>query len=144
MSYMDSFGLPNNQSIISDGKNCCHISELSLGGTSAPELRREQGISNAMFYKWRSKFGGMKELGDENRRLKKWNGRLPRKGDDAASRAVSAASGIGHASDATAISEVSHDAKQRVTRSTDGIWRSDGGWQSRSGSGNGRCLGTAS
>jgi putative transposase len=40
---------------------------------------REHGISNATFYKWRSKFGGMdaflmarmKELEDENRRLKK-------------------------------------------------------------------------
>jgi len=64
------------------------ILKQAEGGSPAPKLRREQGISNAMFYKWRSKFGGMKELGDENRRLKKWNGRLPRKGDDAASRAV--------------------------------------------------------
>jgi len=44
-----------------------------------PELCRAHGISNATFYKWRSKFGGMdaslmsrmKELEDENRRLKK-------------------------------------------------------------------------
>ena len=49
------------------------------GGTPAPELCRAHGISSATFYKWRSKFGGMdasmmarlKELGDENRRLKK-------------------------------------------------------------------------
>ncbi len=48
-------------------------------GTSVPELCREHGISSATFYKWRSKFGGMdasmisrlKELEDENRRLKK-------------------------------------------------------------------------
>ena len=48
-------------------------------GTPVPELCREHGISSAMFYKWRSKFGGMdvslmsqlKELQDENRRLKK-------------------------------------------------------------------------
>jgi len=48
-------------------------------GTPAPELCRERGISSATFYKWRSKFGGMdaslmarlKELEDENRRLKK-------------------------------------------------------------------------
>ena len=40
---------------------------------------REHGISTATFYKWRSKFGGMdaslmgrmKELEEENRRLKK-------------------------------------------------------------------------
>jgi len=48
-------------------------------GTPVPELCREHGISSAMFYKWRSKFSGMdaslmsqlKELQDENRRLKK-------------------------------------------------------------------------
>ncbi len=43
------------------------------------ELCREHGISNASFCKWGSRFGGMdasimvrlKELEDENRRLKK-------------------------------------------------------------------------
>jgi putative transposase len=48
-------------------------------GSPVPELCREHGISSACFYKWRSKFGGMdasmmsqlKELQDENRRLKK-------------------------------------------------------------------------
>ena len=48
-------------------------------GTPVPELCREHGNSSATFYKWRSKFGGMevsmvarmKELEDENRRLKK-------------------------------------------------------------------------
>lgn len=48
-------------------------------GISAPELCREHGMSSATFYKWRSKYGGMdasmvtrlKELEDENRRLKK-------------------------------------------------------------------------
>jgi len=48
-------------------------------GVSAPELCRTHCISTATFYKWRSKFGGMdvpmvarmKELEDENRRLKK-------------------------------------------------------------------------
>lgn len=48
-------------------------------GTAVPELCREHGISSATFYKWRAKFGGMdvslmakmKELEDENRRLKK-------------------------------------------------------------------------
>jgi putative transposase len=48
-------------------------------GTPVPELCRTHGISNATFYKWCSTFGGMdaslmsrmKELEDENRRLKK-------------------------------------------------------------------------
>ena len=49
------------------------------GGLAVPELCRELGISTATFYKWRAKFGGMevpmvarmKELEEENRRLKK-------------------------------------------------------------------------
>jgi len=48
-------------------------------GTPVPDLCRQHGISSATFYKWRSKFGGMdasmvsqlKEVQDENRRLKK-------------------------------------------------------------------------
>jgi putative transposase len=48
-------------------------------GAPVPELCREHGMSSATFYKWRSKYGGMdaslmarlKELEDENRRLKK-------------------------------------------------------------------------
>ncbi len=48
-------------------------------GLSAAELCRKHGISDATFYKWRSKYGGMevsdakklKNLEDENRRLKK-------------------------------------------------------------------------
>lgn len=48
-------------------------------GTGVPDLCREHGISAATFYKWRSRFGGMdaslmtrlKELEEENRRLKK-------------------------------------------------------------------------
>ncbi|MBT3436839.1 MAG: transposase [Oceanospirillaceae bacterium] len=48
-------------------------------GTTVPDLCREHGISSASIYKWRAKFGGMdvslmkrmKELEDENRRLKK-------------------------------------------------------------------------
>ena len=48
-------------------------------GTPVPTLCREHGISSATFYKWRSKYGGMdvsmmarvKELEEENRRLKK-------------------------------------------------------------------------
>lgn len=55
------------------------ILKQAEAGTPAPELCREHGISSATFYKWRAKFGGMdvslmarmKELEDENRRLKK-------------------------------------------------------------------------
>ena len=55
------------------------ILKQAEGGSPVPELCREHGISSATFYKWRSKYGGMdaslmrrmKELEDENRRLKK-------------------------------------------------------------------------
>jgi putative transposase len=48
-------------------------------GFSATDLCRKHGISDATFYKWRSKYGGMevsdakklKALEEENRRLKK-------------------------------------------------------------------------
>lgn len=49
------------------------------GGMSVPELCRGHGMSTALFYRWRAKYGGMdssmiaqmKALEDENRRLKK-------------------------------------------------------------------------
>jgi putative transposase len=55
------------------------ILKQAESGTPVPALCREYGMSNASFYKWRSKFGcmdaslmkRMKELEDENRRLKK-------------------------------------------------------------------------
>ena len=55
------------------------ILKLAEEGTPVPQLCREHGMSSASFYKWRAKFGGMdasmlarmKELEDENRRLKK-------------------------------------------------------------------------
>src|SRR5450631_3620197 len=48
-------------------------------GVSVVELCREHAISNASFYKWRAKYGGMdasmmaetKAIQEENRRLKK-------------------------------------------------------------------------
>ena len=56
-----------------------NILKKAEGGTPVPELCREHGMSSATFYKWRAKFGGMdaslmarlKELEEENRRLKK-------------------------------------------------------------------------
>ncbi len=55
------------------------ILKQAEAGTPVPELCREHGMSTALFYRWRSKYGGMdtstikrlKELEDENRRLKK-------------------------------------------------------------------------
>ena len=55
------------------------ILKQAEAGISAPKLCREHGMSSATFYKWRAKYGGMdtsmvarlKELEDENRRLKK-------------------------------------------------------------------------
>lgn len=56
-----------------------NILKQAEAGTPVTELCREHGMSDATFYKWRAKFGGMdvsmmarmKELEDENRRLKK-------------------------------------------------------------------------
>ena len=55
------------------------ILKQAEAGTPVPTLCREHGMSSATFYKWRAKYGGMdaslmkrmKELEDENRRLKK-------------------------------------------------------------------------
>ncbi len=49
------------------------------GGVPVAELCREHGMSNASFYKWRAKYGGMdasmiaqtKDIEEQNRRLKK-------------------------------------------------------------------------
>ena len=55
------------------------ILNQAKAGVPIPELCREHGMSTATFYNWRSKYGGMdvsmmsrmKELEEENRRLKK-------------------------------------------------------------------------
>jgi putative transposase len=55
------------------------ILKQAEAGSPVPELCREHGFSSATFYKWRAKFGGMdaslmarlRELEEENRRLKK-------------------------------------------------------------------------
>ena len=56
-----------------------NILNQAEAGTPVAELCREHGMSDATLYKWRAKFGGMdvsmmarlKELEEENRRLKK-------------------------------------------------------------------------
>ena len=61
------------------GKPDHRIFKQVEAGTPVPELGREHGMSNASFYKWRSKYGGMdaalttrmKELEAENARLKR-------------------------------------------------------------------------
>ena len=55
------------------------IIKQAESGVPISELCREHGMSSASFYKWRAKYGGMdaslmarmKELEDENQRLKK-------------------------------------------------------------------------
>ena len=56
-----------------------NILKQADAGVKVPDLCREHSISSAMFYRWRSKYGGMdvsmisrlKELEAENTRLKK-------------------------------------------------------------------------
>ncbi len=55
------------------------ILKQAEAGAPVSDLCREHGMSSATFYKWRAKYGGMdaslmkrmKELEDENRRLKR-------------------------------------------------------------------------
>lgn len=55
------------------------ILKQAEGGLPVPELCRQHGMSDASFYKWRAKYGGMdasmisekKALEDENRGLKR-------------------------------------------------------------------------
>jgi len=55
------------------------ILKAAEAGVAVAELCRQHGMSQASFYKWRAKYGGMdvslmrrmKELEDENRRLKR-------------------------------------------------------------------------
>lgn len=55
------------------------ILKQAESGVPVADLCREHGMSSASFYKWRSKYGGMdaslmtrmKELDEENKRLKK-------------------------------------------------------------------------
>ena len=55
------------------------ILQMQESGRSVKEICREQGISDATFYNWKAKYGGMevsdvvrmKDLQDENARLKR-------------------------------------------------------------------------
>ena len=59
------------------------------GGIPVAELCREHGMSDASFYKWRAKYGGMdasmvsqmKAIEEENRRLKKMFAELSMQND---------------------------------------------------------------
>jgi len=65
------------------------ILKQAEGGTPVSELCREHGMSNASFYKWRAKFGGMdaslitkmKDMAEQNRRLKKMYAELSMQND---------------------------------------------------------------
>jgi putative transposase len=54
------------------------ILKQAEGGLPLPELIRQHGISEATYYRWKSKYGGLepseakrlKQLEDQNRRLK--------------------------------------------------------------------------
>jgi putative transposase len=54
------------------------LKEAEAGGSKVAELCRRHGISDATFYNWRSKYGGLevselrrlRQLEEENRRLK--------------------------------------------------------------------------
>ncbi len=56
------------------------------GGIATKDICRELGISEAAFYNWKSKYGGMessdvkrmKELDEENGRLKRMYANLPK------------------------------------------------------------------
>ncbi len=66
------------RSRFTDGQIIAILKEAE-SGVRVPDLCRNHGMSDATFYKWRAKFGGMdaslmkrmKELQEENRRLKK-------------------------------------------------------------------------
>ena len=61
------------------------ILEQQDSGQTVAQISREHGISEATFYGWKQKYGGMqvpeikrlKELEEENRRLKKMYPNLP-------------------------------------------------------------------
>ena len=67
-----------NQQRYSDAK-IMQILKQAENGVPVAELCREHGMSNASFYKWRAKFGGMdasmisemKSMAEENKRLKR-------------------------------------------------------------------------
>jgi len=66
------------KSRFTDAQNLA-ILKQGEGGVPVADLCREHGISNATYYNWRAKYGGMdaamlsemKSMAEENRRLKK-------------------------------------------------------------------------
>ncbi len=47
------------EDIVDEDKQIVAILRQAEGGVPVPELCRELGMSNASFYKWRAKYGGM-------------------------------------------------------------------------------------
>ena len=80
--------IPMKTSRFSDAQIMTILKEAEDGIPVAP-LCREHGMSDASFYKWRAKFGGMdasmvsqmKSMEDENRRLKKMYAELSMQND---------------------------------------------------------------
>jgi putative transposase len=75
---LDAGGFTVRKSRYSDSQIMAILKQAEAG-TPVPLLCREHGMRSALFYRWRSKFGGMdasimsrlKELEAENARLKK-------------------------------------------------------------------------
>jgi len=65
------------------------ILKQAEGGVPVSELCRERGMRSASLYKWRAKFGGMdssligemKDLAEQNRRLKKMYAQMSMQND---------------------------------------------------------------
>lgn len=80
--------IPMKTSRFSDAQIMAMLRQAE-GGVPVAQLCREHGMSDASFYKWRARLGGMdasmvaqmKSMEDENRRLKKMYAELSMQND---------------------------------------------------------------